>query len=48
MYAFEDQYGWAVAPYTNAPMEVRMRSWNAPRTFRTKAEAERWIREALA
>ena len=43
MYAYEDQYGWAVAPYTGAPLDTRLRCWRAPRTFATRAEAEAWI-----
>lgn len=45
MYAYEDRYGWTVAAYTGAPWTIRMVALHAPRTFATKAEAQRWIEE---
>jgi len=46
MYAYQDQYGWAIGCYSDAGRDVWVKSWNAPRTFATRADAERWIREA--
>lgn len=43
MYAYQDQYGWAVAANTFAPRRIHMAAYNAPRTFATRAEAEAWI-----
>jgi len=43
MYAYQDQSGWTVAAYTGAPKHTRMAVMGAPRTFRTRAEAEAWI-----
>lgn len=47
MYAYQDQYGWAVAAFTDASKGVRMAAYSAPRTFASRAEALLWIDEAM-
>ena len=45
MYAYQDQYGWTVAAYSDAPRRYRVMAMNSPRTFESREAAEQWIRE---
>lgn len=42
-YTYEDQYGWTVSCTGSATREARFESYRAPRSFASRAEAERWI-----
>jgi hypothetical protein len=42
-YAYQDQYGWAVATVTGAPTKAFLASYKASRSFSTRASAEAFI-----
>jgi len=42
-YAYQDQYGWAVAIVPNAPYAAFRATYGGPRTFYTRAQAEAFI-----
>jgi len=43
-YAYQDQYGWAVAIVPNAPYAAFPAVYGGPRTFGTRAQAEVFIK----
>jgi hypothetical protein len=45
-YAYQDQYGWAIATVTGAPSHAFTCAYRAPRTFATRADADQYIEEA--
>jgi hypothetical protein len=42
-YAYQDQYGWAVATTPSAPYSAFRATYDGPRTFDTRAQAEAFI-----
>ena len=42
-YAYQDQYGWAVATAPSAPYAAFRATYDGPRTFDTRAQAEEFI-----
>jgi len=47
-YTYQDQYGWTVATFSDAPRKAFFVAHNGPRTFKSRAEAQRWIEEQVS
>lgn len=45
-YTYQDQYGWAVATFADAPREAFLKAHGGPRTFATQSDANKFIEES--